>query len=268
MSIGIAIAVPDGIALAADTQTTWNQTRTKAKVKINGEVKEVDLAEPIQMPIGWGKMARKLFSIKMKEKVYAVVTAGCAQINSRSMFSVFQSGAHRYTGDGSFMDVSDYFVGHIKQEFVKQFSCKVEDLSKQPFNVCDFILAGFEDDDVVKPSLINHLVFTGQPVIDGKPNCSGHLKRWSNLNEQLRYGGCWVGRTEFVSHIVKHEKPELPPIQGQYNLMTLSDAVDYTKFLVEFTCDYQRFALMVPDCGRPIISATLTPDGYQETVIS
>jgi len=50
-------------------------------------------------------------------------------------------------------------------------------------------------------------------------------------------------------------------------MMTLADAVDYTKFLVEFTCDFQRFAVTVPDCGRPIISATLTPGGYEEKTV-
>ena len=37
MSVGIAIAVPDGIAMAADTQTTWNQVVTKAKEKSSGK---------------------------------------------------------------------------------------------------------------------------------------------------------------------------------------------------------------------------------------
>ena len=45
MSIGIAVAVPDGIALAADTQTTWNQVILKAKDKNTGN--EFDLANPI-----------------------------------------------------------------------------------------------------------------------------------------------------------------------------------------------------------------------------
>jgi hypothetical protein len=49
--------------------------------------------------------------------------------------------------------------------------------------------------------------------------------------------------------------------------MTLADAVDYTTFLVRFTCDFQRFAVMVPDVGRPIVSATLTPDGYSQQVV-
>jgi hypothetical protein len=59
----------------------------------------------------------------------------------------------------------------------------------------------------------------------------------------------------------------MPPIQGQFELLSLADAVDYTKFLVDFTCDYQRFATMVPDCGKPIISATLTPESYDEQII-
>lgn len=70
-----------------------------------------------------------------------------------------------------------------------------------------------------------------------------------------------------MTHIVNHKNKSLPPLSGQYNLMTLADAAAYTRFLVEFTCDFQRFAVMVPDCGRPIISATLTPEGYQENVV-
>ena len=53
MTIGIAIAVPDGIALAADTQTTWNRTILRAKDKATGQ--EVELAEPISIPVGWSQ---------------------------------------------------------------------------------------------------------------------------------------------------------------------------------------------------------------------
>jgi hypothetical protein len=45
--------------------------------------------------------------------------------------------------------------------------------------------------------------------------------------------------------------------------MTLEDAVSYTKFLAEFTCDFQRFAIMVPTCGKPVVSAILTPEGFK-----
>jgi len=50
MTIAIAIAVPDGIALAADTQTTWQQTITKAKEKASGN--EFELEQPIIQPVG------------------------------------------------------------------------------------------------------------------------------------------------------------------------------------------------------------------------
>lgn len=89
MSIGIAIAVPDGIALAADTQTTWNQTILKAKDKHSG--KEVELADPINIPVGWSRMARKLFSVDMNDTTYAVITAGMAHMNSKSMYAVIHS---------------------------------------------------------------------------------------------------------------------------------------------------------------------------------
>ncbi len=89
---------------------------------------------------------------------------------------------------------------------------------------------------------------------------------WTNT-QGSRYQGCWIGRAVFITHVVNHNNKDLPSISGQFRFMTLADAVDYTKFLVEFTCDFQRFAPMVPDCGRPIVSATLTTEGYEEKVV-
>ena len=66
MTICIAVAVPDGIALAADSQTTWNQTITKAKEKGTG--KEIELEKPLNVPISWSKMTRKLFKLTFGEK--------------------------------------------------------------------------------------------------------------------------------------------------------------------------------------------------------
>lgn len=97
---------------------------------------------------------------------------------------------------------------------------------------------------------------------------TGEFRKWTNIIDgQHTFGGCWIGRTEFISHLVTHNNPQLPAIQGQYELLSLADAVDYTNFLVDFTCEYQRFAAMVPDCGKPIISATLTPEQYEEQII-
>lgn len=265
MSIGIAIAVPDGIALTADTQTTWSQIINKAKDKETGN--DFELAEPIKVPVGWSRMARKLFFVSMAHNIFAIVTAGEAQLNTKTMFAVFRSAANQYNGDGSCADVSQYFIGHIKNELAIQHSCTAADLSQKQINACEYILAGYEDKDVAKPFLESHIVFSGKLLINKNQNTSGHFLKWTNTAQSSRYGGCWIGQAAYITHIVKHSNKNLPPISGQYHMMTLADAVDYTKFLIAFTCDFQRFAITVPDCGRPIISATLTPEGYDEQVV-
>lgn len=263
MSICIAIAVPDGIALAADSQTTWNQTINQ--VKEAGTGKMVQLETPIQQPISWSKMARKLFEIKVGENSYAVCVAGTALLNHKTTYSLFKSFESKYQDENNYDKIIEYLINGLKEEMKIQLGIDELKSAKQILTV-DFILAGYENGDVSKPRIESHLVFSGTITIDGKPNESGHLPRWNNKNAQNRFGGCWIGRTEFISHLVTQNNT-LPPIQGQYELLSLEDAVDYTKFLVDFTCDYQRFAIMVPDCGKPIISAKLTPSGYFEKII-
>jgi hypothetical protein len=262
MTIAIGIAVPDGIALAADTQTTWHQTITKAKDKASG--KEFELEEPIVQPVGWSRMAQKLFKITFANTDFAVCTAGAASLNRKTMYAIFKSLEHSYSGTADFKGIGEHLVNGLKEELKKHHG--VDDVSKAPNLQCYFILAGFEDSDVSKPHLESHIVFSGRLVINKKENTSGHILSWQT-NPSNRYGGCWIGRSEFISHIINHKNAELPKISGQYHLMTLADAVDYTRFLVEFTCDFQRFAVMVPDCGRPIISATLTPEEYTSEVL-
>jgi len=203
----------------------------------------------------------------MNGRHYAVITAGMAHLNSKTMHAVIQSAAHQYQGSGDISDVGTYLGAHLKQELAHQFSCQMSQLSAQPLNVCELILATYESDDVAKPMIENHLMFSGQITFNGKPDISGHILKWANHAQPISYHGCWIGRSEFITHVVNHGNTKLPPIAGQFGMMTLADAVDYTKFLVEFTCDSQRFAIMVPDCGRPITSATLTPAGYHEETI-
>lgn len=262
MSICIAIAVPDGIALAADSQTTWNQTIKQVKEAGTGNL--IQLETPIQQPISWSKMARKLFEIKIKETSFAVCVAGTALLNHKTTYSLFKSFESKYQDENDFDKIIQFFINGLKEEMKTQLD--VDELkSADQILTVEFILAGYENGDVAKPRIESHLVFSGSITIDGVKNESGHIPRWNNKDEQRRFGGCWIGRTEFISHLVNQNKT-LPPIQGQYELLSLEDAVDYTKFLVDFTCDYQRFAIMVPDCGKPIISAKLTPSGYNEKI--
>jgi hypothetical protein len=262
MSIAIAIAVSDGIALAAETQTTWSRTIDSAKEKDTG--REVVLELPLQVPVGWSKMARKLFKITIGGVDYALATAGAALINKKTPYSIFKHLEVSYSGPPEFDSVLTHLLDGMKEQMRQHHG--VSDLTHAPILVVDIIFARFADQDVSKPIVANNVVYSGQPTIKGITTHTGDFRRWANADSN-HYGGCWVGGTEFISHIVINKNPDLPQISGQYELMTLADAVDYTTFLVRFTCDFQRFAIMVPDVGRPIVSATLTPEGFTETLV-
>jgi len=261
MSICIAIAVPDGIALSADSQTTWSKTITRVREKGTGKI--IELEHPISQPISWSKMAKKLFEINIDGTSYAICVAGTALLNSKTMYSIFKSFESNYKGNNDYDSIIDYFVKGIEEELKKEL--KVEDISSAETEIIvEFILAGYENKDVSKPRIELHRIISGREESDDDSKTSGHVKAWSNMKEK-RFGGCWIGRVEFITLLVDNKV--LPPIRGQFEWLTLEDATDYTNFLVNFTCDYQRFAMMVPDCGGPIISAKLTPTKYEEKVL-
>lgn len=264
MTIAVALAVPDGIALAADTQTTWQNTVTRAKEKVTG--KEFDLAQPITVPIGWSRMARKLFSIRLNDSVFAVAVSGAALLNNKTPFSIFKSLERAYTGDGGYDNALAHLIEGLKDQLRTQLGVTL--LSEAPQIVeLNFILAGYEEKDVARPVLRVTTVYSGQPAAAQSANYPGHLTNWQNTPAN-RFGCCWTGRSDFISHVVNHQNAALPPIAGHYPGMTLHDALDYVRFLAEFTCDFQRFAVMVPDCGRPVLAASLTPDSYEPQVTS
>lgn len=262
MTIAVAIAVPDGIALAADTQTTWQHTITQVVEK--GTSRVVTLDQPVQVPIGWSRMARKLFSIKMGADTYAVAVSGAALIHNKTPYSIFKSLEKSYSQNGDFEAVRRFLIDGIKAEFRNQL--RIPDLRNAPVVLgLEFILAGHEQSDVSKPVLKTTWVYTGKPAVHAQFGFPGDAISWENQPAD-RFNVCWTGRGEFLDHVVNHQNQNLPGLTGQYSGLTLADAVDFARFLAEFTCDFQRFAVMVPDCGRPVLSATLTPDGFVEHV--
>jgi len=47
-----------------------------------------------------------------------------------------------------------------------------------------------------------------------------------------------------------------------YNVWSVLDAVDYAKFLISTTADFQRFAMIIPNVGGDIDIALLTPSRF------
>lgn len=257
MSIGIAIAVPDGIALAADTLASWSRTITQVQVK--GVAGPVELEKPIIQPAGWSPGAKKLFPFEYGRHKGAILTAGATSIGTRTARAVFKKLEQMCPATDSCQEVVDFLAQGLKAEMLE--TCQVDELSKAPISVLEFVFVSFENGDITRPLVSSNLVFSGTLSIDGVLNSSGHHLRWQNIPN--RYGACWIGRVEFIAHVVNHNNPRLPLVAGQYQLMTLEDAVNYARFLAEFTCDFQDFAVTVPDCGKPVVTAILTPDEFK-----
>jgi hypothetical protein len=259
MSIGIAIVVPDGIALAADTRVGWS--RTISQVQVKGIAGQVDLEKPIVQPVGWSPGAKKLFPFEYGPHKGAILTAGVSTIGMRSAMAVFKKLEQGCPVTDNCQEVVAFLVAGIKAELLE--ACGVADLSKAPISILEFVFVSFEGKDITKPFVSSNLVFSGTMSLDGTPNTNGHYPRWQNVTTPHRLGACWIGRTEFIAHLVNHNNPRLPPISGQYHMMTLEDAVDYARFLAEFTCDFQDFAITMPDCGKPVVTAVVTPDEFR-----
>ena len=257
MTIAIIAAVPDGIAVSADTQTAWSRSITTVKAK--GVKKPVELENPIRMPMGWSPGAKKLFPFSYGGRTGVVLTAGVASIGKRSAGAIFRKLERECPDTASCEQIVQYLADGIRAEFRRAHG--TDDLTTVGVSVLEFIFAAFVDGDITRPFVSSNLTFTGTVPVAGKPDSSGHHQRWTN--EPDAYGACWIGQTQYVAHLVNHKNRGLPPIAGQYHMMTLEEAVAYTRFLAEFTCDYQQFAAMVPDCGRPVVSAVLTPEGFK-----
>ena len=185
-----------------------------------------------------------------------------------TIYSIFKGLEKSYEGDGSYDTIVRHFIDGLKTELRKQLNVEKLETACTILTI-EFIISGYYEMDVSKPRIESWTVLSGTIQIEGGGQLTtGEFKKWTNIvNGEHTFGGCWIGRAEFISHLVTHNNSQMPPIQGQYELLSLADAVDYTKFLVDFTCDYQRFAAMVPDCGKPIISSTLTPEYYEEQII-
>jgi hypothetical protein len=155
MSIGIAIAVPEGIILSADSLVVLDQIVTHARDKQSK--KDVELEKPIRIPIGYSKKVRKIFPLRIGNTLYAVCVSGSTVINGRNVSEIIKSSEKEVEEEQGFAGIADYLVNTITSEFRKE--SKEDDLSKAKANVVSFILAGFKNNDSAKPIIESHIVF-------------------------------------------------------------------------------------------------------------
>lgn len=263
MTIGIAVVVPDGIALAADSLNTWMTAISKCQTKQYGEA---ELAKPIVVASGSASGARKLFPFsygKNGQGKGAVLISGEATLGQHSVKSIFKnlelSDAIRKTTDCD--KVFSLIVAGLKDSLRQAFA-EGRPLKEGPSRSMAFAFCSFRDGVIIKPFLRAATVFSGVRRAAGQPdNDTGEFIFFDIQDKPT--GWAAVGETQYVSHLLSHKNPDLPPISDQWSLMTLAEAVDYVRFLVGFTCDYQRFAIVPKTCGGKVVTAILTPDEFR-----
>ncbi len=193
-------------------------------------------------------------------------TSGTALIGRKTIHTVVQNAQKNYDGASDFDSVRAHITYALKKEFCTALKVDEQELKNCDYSDIDIIIAGFDEVDVSKPRIEKYTIFSGVRREGGVRDDSGIYKGFTNVAEDGEYAftACCIGETSYTDHLLTHDQEKIPGLTDNLILWSLSDAKDFCEFLVNFTCDYQRFSAMVPTCGRPIISAVLTPLSYKE----
>jgi hypothetical protein len=237
MTIDVVVTVPEGIALSADTLVK--------------NFKKTD-AEPEAPP--------KLFHLVIDKKSYAVCIAGQGELKGETVYSIFKSLEKTFNIENPAIDqITSYFVEGLKKRFQKKFD--QEDIGNAVYCAVHFLFCGFENNDLSKPIVQEHIVFSGSYKDDGVENKTGHIIRTTNQGDN-KYSAFAIGIKGEIKHLISRKDGQPPEESENFQSMSLKEASDYSNTLVGIMCEKDK------DCGRPIRSVILTPNNYQEKIIS
>lgn len=240
MTINVSVRVPDGIVVASDSLASFvlpvhQQIQVAMKCGSCGHENPpgVISTPPIGLPGNSTPLATKLFYVGN----YALAFFGAAAINGRSLFNhvmVFRTTIYK---DG--MQIGDVANGIAKMldDAIKA------DPNLQPGKVpAGQLVGGFQvsgydvtDIDVGRTAVVQYFVGKDPSRVDHQDH---------NLTV--------TGNALIVNKLFpKNAHPN-------FGRMTIPDAIDYARFLVQTTSDYQRFADQVPTVGGPTEIALIT----------
>jgi hypothetical protein len=247
MTLNVSLRVPDGIVIASDSLSTLNQPITQ-KVNVQAkcdqcgnllEIKDVP-APAVSVPASTWPYTQKVFPFMGR---FGLAIFGSNFVNNRSMYSHISDltsklGAEQnidFTLDIVTDRISEYFVDQLKKEAIKTgFNVDLQPDNWWPFG---FHLAGFTIDANNEPSAQSRTINIGKNA---------------KVDRHEGIGCSWTGDGTVVNKIWKDS---VPP---SFNFFSLQDAIDYAKFLIRTTADYQRFSGSLPNVGGEIDIALVT----------
>lgn len=224
MSLVVAVFVPTGIVLAADSRTTIQSTATK---------QTAGGTEVVHTPLVLSDSSSKVFALPNSGA--GVLTHGDAILRDLPVESYLKRFAEKQDRPGTRIEE---IAGRIHDFF----------RANAPENRALFIVAGYDEEDGLA---VPHVHTVDSGLADGPSR--------NNIDREgrLQYGVLRGGDTAVVDRLITAES--LPP----FHLMPLPDAVDYARFLIETTIQTLRFEPRFPSVGGPVDILSITPESMR-----
>lgn len=245
MTINVSLRVPDGIVVAADSLATSLVPLQQAvqigpfKCESCGHEHQGGTVQmpPIGVPGSSTPLASKLFYISN----YGLTFFGASSINGRSVFNhVMVYRTTTYKSGMNLSEIADGLAAQL-QDAARQDAAIAQ--SKPGSVIGGFQVCGYdaEDIDVGRTSIVTLLVGQDPKREDVKQD----------------YSVTVTGQQAVVQLLFQNPPGGASP-KPNFSKMTLPDAIDYARFLVQTTSDYHRFADAVPLVGGPTEVALIT----------
>lgn len=253
VTLNVSLCAPDGIVIASDSLLTVSQPLNQRMnvdstcPKCNESIQLKDVAvPPLSVPSSTFPYAQKLFMLCGH---YGLAVHGAASLNGRSMYSHVTELNERLKSDASLSndiekvrdEIIVYFDKHITLECAKTgFDLNLIPDNWWPFG---FQLAGFTRDASDEPAARIYQIKMGKrssgELVQSVAFCTGDVTVVNLL---------WPGGN----------------MTANVQAFSLQDAIDYAKFLIRTTADYQRFSGKMPSVGGEIDIALIThQNGYK-----
>jgi len=224
LSLVVAVFVPTGIVLAADSRTIIQTTQVK---------QEKSGTETVHTPLVLSDASFKLFALP--NSGVGILTHGDAILKDLPVESYIKRFAEQ--NDRSSNDAQQ--MASLLHDYFR---------TSAPGSRALFIVAGYNDEGGI-------VCRTSTPSIRCNP--MARAARTSTRRSRLQYGVLRGGDTAVVDRLITPES--LPP----FHLMPLPDAVDYARYLIETTILTLRFEPRFPSVGGPVDVLTISADSMR-----
>jgi len=241
MTLVVSLRIPDGIIIAADSLSS-SPGRLGVVANINTqcpacknqiEIKNFALP-PIPIPGATSSYAQKLFPLKKK---FGVATFGMGILTHRTIYYHVKTLEGRIDNNVDLTQISETILKYFDTEIRKE----IKDIDKAP--------------DDFHPLGIQMVGYSGDQGKTIEINI-GKKSRWREVEGLL---GCTVsGDKDLVTQMWELGKKD-PARATNFSRFSLQDAIDYAKFLITATADYQRFTNITPSVGGEVDVALVTP---------